>query len=128
MLTLKNKKLCYSYVMGMKDEIFSLKEQGFTVCRDGENYTVTFPKESAPLWEAFVSSHLPRDYWNEYLADGRVVFLFSLEAGIKRVVVEADSHPEVLSLCEALCGCEFPSLQEMLLGNWFYRQAIGGTP
>lgn len=127
MLTLKNKKFCYSYVMGMKDEIFSLEEQGFTVCRDGENYTVTFPKESAPLWEDFVSSHLPRDYWNEYLTDGRVVFLFSLEAGIKRFVVEADSHPEVLSLCEALCGCEFPSLKEMLLGNWFYRQAIGGT-
>ena len=117
MLTLKNKNLCYSYVMGMKDEIFSLKEQGFTVCRDGENYTVTFPKELTSLWEAFVSSHLPR-----------VVFLFSLEAGIKRFVVETDSHPEVLSLCEALCGCKFPSLQEMLLGNWFYRQAIGGTP
>lgn len=128
MLTPKNTKLCYSYVMGIKDEILPLGEKGITVNRDGENYTATFSKELIPVWEAFVSAHLPRDYWNEYIIDGKVVFLFCLADGIKRCEVENDPHPEVLALCEALCGCKFPSLKEMLLGNWFYRQAIGGTP
>jgi hypothetical protein len=120
----ENLKLCHSYVMGMDDEILSLAEKGFEINRDGENYTVTFPKILASEWERFVSKHLKYEYWNEYFADDQVVFLFHLKDGIKRYEVENYHHPEVLALCQALCGCKFPSLKEMLLGNWFYRQAI----
>ena len=116
---------CRSYVMGMDDEILSLAEKGFDINRDGENYTVTFPKILSSEWERFVSKHLKYEYWNEYFADDQVVFLFHLKDGIKRYEVENYHHPEVLALCQALCGCKFPSLREMLLGNWFYQQAIG---
>jgi 8-oxo-dGTP diphosphatase len=121
---LQSTKPCHSYVMGMDDEILSLAEKGFDINRDGENYTVTFPKILASEWERFVSKHLKYEYWNEYFADDQAVFLFHLKDGIERYEVENYHHPEVLALCQALCGCKFPSLKEMLLGNWFYRQAI----
>ena len=121
----KNTQICYSYVMGADDSILSLKEQGFDVNPDGSNYTVSFPKSKSVLWEEFIKSHLQLEYWNEYLSENKVVFLFRLQDGIKRFVVENYENDQVLKLCEKLCDCKFESIKEMLFGNWFYREMIG---
>ncbi len=118
---MNNTAICYSYVMGIDDSVLSLIGQGFTVARDGNNYIVSFPKFKSIVWENFISNHLQLEYWNEYLADGKVVFLFQLENGIKRFVVENYRNDEVLQLCEKLCNCKFKSIKAMLLSNWFYR-------
>ena len=50
--------MCYSYAMGMNDDILSLRRQGFAVERDGANFTLAFAAEKAADWEKFVSRHL----------------------------------------------------------------------
>ena len=120
------KKLCYSYVMGIDESVLSLTKYGIDVKRDGENYTVTFSKDKAPIWEEFISNHLQLEYWNEYFIDEKIVFLFRLHDGIKRYEVENYENDEVLLLCEKLCECKFESIKEMLLGNWFYSKMAGG--
>lgn len=121
---LKKFPLCYSYVMGVDDRIFSLKDEGFTVERDGANYTVSFPRYKAFFWESFVKNNLQTEYWNEYVSENTVVFLFQLRDGIRRYEVENYDSAEVLHLCETLCGCKFDSIKSMLMGNWYYKKIL----
>ncbi|MBO5323923.1 MAG: hypothetical protein J6A88_07485 [Oscillospiraceae bacterium] len=115
----------HSYVMGVDDSIRELTVEGFEIKNDGNNYMVAFPKEKSSVWEAFISAHLELGYWNEYLTEYGVVFLFHLEDGIKRYEVYDFNNNEVLSLCEKLCECKFESLKHMLTGNHYYREIIG---
>ena len=118
----ENTKQCYSYVMGTDDAVLSLGQRGFDVKRDGENYTVTFPKVLSYEWENFISENLKFEYWNEYFTDDKWVFLFHLKDGIERYEVENHNNSEVLALCRKLCACEFASIKDMLFENWFYRE------
>ena len=121
---MKNTQLCYSYVMGIDNSILLLNEQGFDIKPDGDNYTVSFPKYKAAVWEEFIANHLQLEYWNEYLVDGNIIFLFHLKDGIKKFEVKAYNNDEVLKLCEVLCDCKFESIKAMLLGNWFYKNIL----
>lgn len=114
----------YSYVMGIDDSILKLENQGFVINKDGKNYTVSFPKEKASDWETYIIKCLEVEYWNEYIADDHVVFLFHLQDGIKRYEVYQFDNDEVLELCEQLCDCKFESLKSMLMGNSFYRNIL----
>lgn len=115
----------HSYVMGIDDSILMLKAEGFDIKNDGSNYMVAFPKEISPVWESFIAQHLELGYWNEYLTEVSVVFLFHLDDGIKRYEVFDFNNNEVLSLCEKLCECKFESLKKMLTENHYYRGIIG---
>ena len=115
----------HSYVMGITDVIMELTTNGFEIKKDGNNYMVSFPREKCSAWEGFISNHLELGYWNEYLTEYGVVFLFHLEDGIKRYVVYDFNNNEVLSLCEKLCECKFESLKHMLIGNHYYKGIIG---
>ena len=114
----------YSYVMGIGDEILTLKDSGFTIEKFGNNYGVAFPKEKANEWEQFISQYLKSGYWNEYLSDNGVIFLFHLKDGIKRYDVKNYKNDEVLSLCEELCECKFKSIKDMLKENHYYADKI----
>lgn len=114
----------YSYVMGIGDSINSLINQGFSIKKDRSNFMVSFPKDKASIWEAFITKYLAMGYWNEYLTDESVVFLFHLEEGIKRYEVHNFENKEVLCLCEKLCECKFKSIKSMLTGNHFYREIL----
>lgn len=115
----------HSYVMGIDDSIQELTAEGFEIKNDGNNYMVAFPKEKSSAWEIFISSHLELGYWNEYLTEDGVVFLFHLDIGIVRYEVHDFNNDEVLSLCEKLCECKFESLKHMLTGNHYYKEIIG---
>lgn len=114
----------YSYVMGISNSIDVLKTKGFIIEKDGNNFMVSFPKEMSLIWEAFISEQLQSEYWNEYIADNHVVFLFHLKDGIKRYEVYNFQNEEVLKLCEELCNCRFGSIRKMLEGNHFYKDKI----
>ena len=114
----------YSYVMGVDNSINDLKAQGFIVENDRNNYMVTFPNEKAFMWEEFIAKHLEVGYWNEYLAEDCVIFLFHLQDGIKRYEVNSFDNDKVLKLCEKLCNCRFVSLRSMLASNHFYKPII----
>lgn len=115
----------YSYVMGIDRSIYELENQGFTIESDRANFMVSFPKDKASVWEAFIVKHLAIEYWNEYITDKGVVFLFHLQEGIKRYEVDNFEDEEVLTLCEKLCECKFESIKSMLLGNHFYKRILG---
>lgn len=114
----------YSYVMGIDNSINELRNHGFLIENDGNNYMVTFSKENASIWEEFVKKHLEVGYWNEYLTDNGVVFLFHLNDGIKRYEVYDFMDDEVLGLCEKFCECKFESVKSMLMGNHFYKSLL----
>ncbi len=111
----------YSYAMGTDESILKLQSHGFIIENDGENYTVSFSEAKAPIWEEYISSSLAVGYWNEYIANDRVIFIFRLEDSIKRYEVYGFQNDEVLSLCEKLCECKIESLKAMLSENHFYK-------
>lgn len=110
--------------MGIDDAILELKNEGFEIRGDGGNYRLAFPKEKSAVWEAFISKHLEMGYWNEYITEHGVVFLFQMEEGIRRYEVCDFSNDEVLALCEELCQCKFESLKQMLKENDYYREIL----
>ncbi|MBU5316257.1 hypothetical protein KQI30_08230 [Clostridium bornimense] len=114
----------HTYVMGIDESILNLEQHGFSIENDGDNYKVSFPKTKAELWEEFIKEHLEVEYWNEYLAEDKVIFLFHLEDGFKRYEVNYYKNDEVLSLCEKLCDCKFGSIKKMLSDNSFYKTII----
>lgn len=114
----------HTYVMGIDNSIWELQQHGFAIQNDGGNYTVSFPKSKAEMWENFIKEHLEVEYWNEYLTENKVVFIFHLEDGFKRFEVNGYVNDEVLSLCEKLCNCKFESIKQMLSDNWFYKTII----
>lgn len=111
--------------MGVGDAIMELTAKGFEITKDGSNYMVAFPREKSSAWETFISNHLELGYWNEYLTEYGVIFLFRLDDGIKRYEVNNFNNNEVLALCEKLCECKFVSLKHMLTGNHYYKGIIG---
>ena len=112
----------YSYVMGIDNIIMELASQGFDIQNDGDNFMVSFPEGRSNVWEEFITQYLELGYWNEYLTEDRVIFLFHLEDGIKRYEVYNYENNEVLALCEKLCECKFESIRAMLVGNHFYKK------
>ena len=70
-------------------------------------------------WKAFIKQHLEVEYWNEYLTDNKVIFIFHLEDGFKRYEVENFINNEVLELCEKLCDCKFESIKKCFLIMYF---------
>lgn len=114
----------YSYVMGIDSTINDLAKQGFSIGKDGDDYTVSFSDDLAMVWEDFIVKHLEIGYWNEYIAKDKIVFIFRLSDGIKRYEVQDFQNDEVLELCERLCGCKFISLRKMLCDNHYYARII----
>lgn len=120
----EGKLMYYSYAMGMSEEIYKLKEEGFVVENDNKNFRVSFDKTKAEIWEKFIYEHLEVDFWNEYIRDEDVVFIFHLEDGFKKYIVKDFKNQVVLALCEKLCECKFESIKSMLMDNDFYRSKI----
>ena len=123
--------------MGMNEKIYELESQGFKIRTTfiflfSKSWIlfftsfVIFPKEKAQIWEDFVKDNLEINYWNEYLTEDKVIFLFNLFDGIHRYEVENFDNDEVLTICEELCDWDFGSIKDMLLGNKFYKKILTG--
>lgn len=121
---IKENTLCYSYVMGINKKISELKKQGFSIKKYGKDYAVIFSGGKSTLWENFISNNLDIGYWNEYLNEDKVIFIFRLPDGIRRFEVNNFTDPEVLALCEKLCDRKFGSIKSMLTENKFYKKIL----
>ena len=115
----------HTYVMGVDNSIYDLENQGFKIEPEWDNFKVSFPDNKAELWEEFIKRHLKVQYWNEYLTEDKVVFLFHLADGFKRYEVNYYVNDEVLHLCEQLCNCKLETIKKILSDNSFYSTIIG---
>lgn len=115
----------FSYAMGMTEEIYNLEKEGFIIEKDGEDFKVSFDKKLADKWETFVYKHLAEEYWNEYITEDEIIFIFHLKNGFKRYVVKNFDNDEVLKLCEEFCDRKFESLEKLIKDNDFYREKFG---
>lgn len=118
------KSMIYSYVIGIGKEIKTLKKQGFKIKKDKTNYQVTFPEDKTKFWEDFIMDNLNVGYWNEYITNNKVVFLFHLQDGFHRYEINDLNNQEILELCRELSGQNFESLESMLANNKFYKKLI----
>ena len=118
--------MLYSYVMGVDKSIYELEEQGFKIEEDKNNFMVSFPEEKDKIWEDFIKSQLNVGFWNEYISsnNNNVVFIFHLNNGYKKYVVNNYKEDEVLNLCEKICNCKFGSIEKMLKDNHFYNDKV----
>lgn len=114
----------FSYVMGIGNEINEIKGNGFIIEQFDNNFGISFAKEKANEWEEFIAKYLEQGYWNEYLTDDGVIFLFHVKDGIKKYDVKDYRNDEVLELCEKLCDCKFSSIKDMLKENHYYNDKI----
>lgn len=125
----KENKNYYSYVMGISREILILKEYDFEIEKEFDieenrnNYRIIFPVDKFELYEEFIVKNLEKGYWNEYLNNEKVVFIFKFEDGsAKKYVLTDKNHDEILELCCKFAEFEFKSIKEMLLSNDFYKE------
>lgn len=85
---------------------------------------MSFENDKAQIWEKFIYSNLPINYWNEYLSNNEVKFIFHLPDGFHRYHVKKYINNEVLFLCCQLCNCTFLSIKDMLINNNFYKDIL----
>lgn len=65
--------------MTIDKSILDLEQQEFTIESDEENYRVSFPDEKSQVWGEVIKKHLKVGYWNEYMTENKVIFIFHLE-------------------------------------------------
>ena len=118
--------MLYSYVMGVDNSIYELEKQGFKIEKDKNNFMVSFPEEKDKIWEDFIKTQLNVGFWNEYISsnNNNVIFIFHLDNGYKKYVVNNYKEDEVLNLCEKICNCKFGSIEKMLKDNHFYNDKV----
>lgn len=118
--------MLYSYAMGVDKSIYELEKQGFKIEEDKNDFMVSFPEEKDKIWEDFIKSQLNVGFWNEYISsnNNNVVFIFHLDNGYKKYVINNYKDDEVLNLCEKICNCKFGSIEKMLKDNHFYNDKV----
>ena len=117
--------LCYSYAMGVSKDIYKLKGYGFIIKEDDGDYMVSFSENKSYLWEEFICRELKSGFWNEYIGDNKIVFIFKFENGeIKKYIFDDSNNTEILNLCCEFANTKFGSIKEMILGNKFYKETV----
>lgn len=118
---------CYSYAMGIGEKISLLDKEKFQINEDEGDYEITFDKENTTTYENFIKENLSVGYWNEYLIDDTIVFLFKEnETTVKKYILSKDNNEEVLYMCCSYAEAEFPSIRKMFLETPFYADKLGG--
>lgn len=111
----------YSYVMGVSNDILKLKEKGFIIENNKNDYMISFSSDKRNIWEDYITNNLKNGFWNEYVGE-EIVFIFKFNDGkIKRYVLTEENHNEILKLCCEFAETNFSSIKDMLKGNSFYN-------
>lgn len=114
----------YSYVMGVSSDILKLKDKGFIIEKDNENYMITFSSDKSKIWEEYIIENLKNGYWNEYIGED-IVFIFKFNNGkVKRYVLSQENNNEILQLCCEFADTKFSSIKDMLADNKFYKDKL----
>ena len=120
----KELNMCYSYVMGISSDILKLKDKGFIIENDDEDYMITFSSDKSKIWEEYITENLENGYWNEYIGED-IVFIFKFNNGeVKRYVLSQENNNEILQLCCEFADTNFSSIKDMLVDNKFYKDKL----
>lgn len=111
----------YSYVMGVTN-VDELKEKGFEIKNYEEDFGLIFSNDKLKAFDDFIYKNLQNGYWTERLGEEKV-FIFKFANGdIKRIILNAETEEEILSLCCNFAECNFESIEKMLSDNEFYAE------
>lgn len=114
--------ICYSYVMGVSDEIKKLEQYGFKIQNKGNNYMISFPQDKSIIWEEYISYEIKPGFWNEYIGKD-IVFIFKFKDGnVKKYILDDSNKDKILKLCCTFANFEFESIEKMLKDNDFYNE------
>ncbi len=119
---------CYSYVMGIGNNIDLLDKTKFNINDEDGDYEVTFNKEDALEFEKFIVDNLNITYWNEYIMDDKIVFNFKNNNNItKRYILSSQNNDEILRMCRSYAELDFSNVHQMYLDTPFYSDKIEGV-
>lgn len=116
---------CYSYVMGIDKGIKKLGKE-FVVKEDDGDYEVTFTKDKAEKWEKFIEDNMNDGFWNEYIIDDEIRFIFKEDGIIKKYVLNKDNNQEILEKCRYFAESNFDSIRNIYENTPFYKDKIDG--
>jgi len=123
MIKSKNKDIAFSFIMGV-DKSFSKELDSINATyelEEGKYFLARIPKTSLPKYELLISKYLKPGFWNEYISD-KVVFMFKNKEGkIVRYELNSSNEEEILKLCNEYAEFNKTSVEEILLGEPFYK-------
>ncbi len=117
---------CYSYAMGVNETIYNLGDD-FKIEEDEGDFEVTFTKGNEDKWEEFIINNMSCGFWNEYLIDDEIRFIFKDENGtVSKYVLSRENNGEILDKCRSYAEAEFKTVHGMYLDTPFYADKIEG--
>ena len=116
----------YSYLMGGNDKVLELTKYGFKINQNERgSYEIIFPSTMERKFEKYVLNNLKPGFWNEWLNNERVYFLFRFKNGdFRGYELSEKNEEEILKLCKAFANTDFKSIKDMLMENEFYGTYI----
>lgn len=124
MLKSKDKDYAFSFIMGV-DSSFKEKLDSIGTSYEIENdecYLTKIPVVNCEKYEQLISEYLKPGFWNEYISE-KIIFIFKDKDGnIIRYELDSNNEQEVLKLCNEYANFNMTSIEEMLLGNSFYKK------
>lgn len=95
---------------------------------DSGSRRLTIPKEHIADYERLIIEKLDPGFWNEYVGEREIVFLFKTKDGsVKRYVYAEENRLEIAKLCSTFNGDPLEKtsqLLEYIAGNEFYTDLI----
>lgn len=116
---------CYSYAMGINKKINKLNKE-FKCKEDGEDFEVTFNNSNENLWVKFIEDNMSDGFWNEYLIDDKIKFIFKEDGIVTKYELNKDNNQEILEKCRRFAEVQFESVRTMYLNTPFYSNKIDG--
>ena len=116
----------YSYLMGGSDSVLELVKYGFKIEKnESGNYEIIFPINMERKFEKYLLNNLKPGFWNEWLNNDRVHFLFRFKNGdFRGYELSEKNEKEILELCQEFANVKFKSIKDMLMENQFYSKYI----
>ncbi len=119
---------CFSYAMGINERIINLDKNKFKINDDESDYEIIFNKEDTFLYEKFIVENLEVGYWNEYIIDDKIVFMFKeIDGLLNKYVLSEENNEQILNKCSKFAEANFASIRQMFLDTPFYSDKLEGV-
>ena len=113
-----------SYIIGMGNLSSDLAKLGVEIVEKmpNGNMKAVIPETVLTEYEHLIGEKIKPGYWNEYLTDNEVVFIFKDKNGkLERIVWDEHDDQALLKRCMEYSNEQFESIRSMLDANDWYR-------
>lgn len=115
---------CFSYVMGVGNSISSLRFLS-SIQKEDDGYAVSFSSDFVSYWEEFIEKNLEKGYWNEYIVENKIVFLFkNTDSTFEKILLSQETNAMLLEKCSLFADTSFSSIRSMICENAFYKDKV----